>query len=134
VLLLGFRAFEETQAKLAGKTKVDSRQAALEWIERNIPKGARIACEERAPKLEGYELVQARSIAAPTDRTAEIEAQADWVVVTLMSERLIERDPAWAGAREVYAKFAERHELAAEFLGRGVDFSGRDIRIFRIQR
>jgi hypothetical protein len=134
VLLLGFRAFEETQGKLAGKTKVDSRQAALEWIERNIPKGARIACEERAPKLEGYELVQARSIAAPTDRTAEIEAQADWVVVTLMSERLIERDPAWSGAREVYAKFADRHELAAEFLGRGVDYAGRDIRIFRVRR
>lgn len=134
VLALGFRSFAATEAKLSGKTKLDSRSAAAEWIEAHIEKGARIACEERSPKLEGYELVPARSIAAPVDRTAEIAAQADYVVVTLMGERLIERDPAWAGAREVYERFAVRHELVAEFLGRGVDYSGRDIRIFRIVR
>ncbi len=134
MLALGFRAFAATEAKLSGKTKTDSRSAAAEWIEANVPQGARIACEERSPKLEGYELIPARSIAAPVDRTAELEAQADYVIVTLMSERLIERDPAWAGAREVYERFAQRHELVAEFLGRGVDFSGRDIRIFRIVR
>jgi hypothetical protein len=134
MVALGFRAFAATEAKLSGKTKTDSRSAAAEWIEANVPQGARIACEERSPKLEGYELIPARSIAAPVDRTAELEAQADYVIVTLMSERLIERDPAWAGAREVYERFAQRHELVAEFLGRGVDFSGRDIRIFRIVR
>ena len=134
VLTLGVRSFAATEAKLSGKTKVDSRSAAAEWIEANIAKGARIACEERSPKLDGYELVPARSIAAPVDRTAELEAQVDYVIVTLMSERLIERDPAWAGAREVYERFAGRHELMAEFLGRGVDYSGRDIRIFRIVR
>lgn len=131
---LGFRAFADTEERLEGKTKVDSRQAAKAWIEQNVPKGARIACEERSPKLEGYAVVPTRSIAAPEDRTAEIEAKADWVIVTLMGERLIERDPAWAGARDVYERFAARHELAVEFLGRGVDYAGRDIRIYRIVR
>lgn len=133
IVACGARSLLATEQRVTGKSKIDSRQAAAAWIEQHVPAGARIVCEERSPALgERYQVIHARCITAPEDQTVSLEAQADYFVVTLMSERLIQADPAYAEAREAYRRFAERNELVAEFLGRGEDYSGRDIRVFRV--
>lgn len=133
---LGARTLALSQSRIAKSELVDSREPAKEWMLENLPRGARIACEERAP-FEGpdpnFEIRIVRSIAQP-DLRAELEAQCDYVVVTLMGAGKLEREPTFAGAAERYEEFARRNELVAEFRGRGVQYSGRDIRIFRIRR
>lgn len=132
---LGARALVESQTRVAHATLVDSRQAALEWMLENLPAGSRIVREDRTPEIEqhssDYEVQVIRSIAQP-DRTREAE-RADFVVLSGVYDRVM-RDPKFAAARQAYKDFAARHELVREFKGEGVEYSGRDIRIYRIDR
>ncbi len=133
---VGVRTFSLSQSRIAKAELVDSRQPAREWMLEHLPRGARIVCEERGP-FEGpdpnFEIRIVRSIAQP-DIRAEVAAESDFVVLTLMGAGKLERESTFAGASERYAQFAQRHELLAEFRGRGVQYSGRDIRIFQIRR
>lgn len=136
MVLIGARSLALSQTRIAKSELLDSRQPAREWIVEHVPRGARIVCEERGP-FEGpdpnFEIRIVRSIAQP-DIRAEIEAESDYVVLTLMGAGKLEREPTFSGAAERYEEFARRHELVGEFRGRGVQYSGRDIRVFRIRR
>ena len=132
---LGWRAFEQSAERVSRTELVDSRQAALEWILANVPKGSRIVREDRTPVIEehsaDYEVTFIRCIAEP-DRTREAETH-DYAVLSGMFDRFV-RDPKFAAAREVYEQFYARHELVRDFKGNGVEYSGRDVRIYRIDK
>ncbi len=130
----GTRALLDAQTKIAKVDMPDSRQAALEWVLANIPKGARIVREERTPQIEAasadYEVLALRCIAVP-DRTREVEGY-DYAI--LSRNRALQRDPNYAEAKLVYAEFMARHELVVRFDGNGVEYSGRDMLIYKIDK
>jgi hypothetical protein len=132
---VGARAMVESHSKAERAELQDARAAAFEWIEANLPAGARIVREDRTPEVEssskGFDVLFIRCIAQP-DRTREVETY-DYLVTSGMMDRLM-RDPMFEEGRRVYAEFFARHELVREFKGNGVEYAGRDIRIFRIDR
>lgn len=132
---VGARAWNVSAQRVERATLVDSRTAANEWILANLPDGARIVREDRTPVIEEntgrFEVLFIRCIAEP-DRTREVET-FDYAVLSGSVERLL-RDPKFAAARTVYDEFYARHELLREFKGNGVDYAGRDIRVYRIDK
>jgi hypothetical protein len=132
---LGARALHVSQARIAKAVMVDSRAAAKEWIYENVPEGARIVCEERSPfesdDESRYQVRILRCLVTP-DQRAEVEQNADYVLLTLMGSARLLKEPSFAGSQERYDEFAARHELVVELLGRGIQYSGRDIRIYKI--
>jgi hypothetical protein len=133
---LGARALDLSQSRIAKAEMVDSRAAAREWIDANVPAGARIVCEERSPFESDanprYQVRILRCLVTP-DQRAEVEQNADYVLLTLMGSAKLLKEPSFAGSQERYDEFAARHELVVEFLGRGIQYAGRDIRIYKIR-
>lgn len=133
---VGARTLALSQARIAKSELIDSRAPAKQWVLEHIPHGSRLVCEERSP-FEGadpnYQIRVIRCIVEP-DAREEVAHSADYAILTLMGAGKLQREQTFAGAAERYEQFAQRHELLAEFLGRGVQYSGRDIRIFRIKR
>ena len=113
---------------------IDTRRAALEWIDEHVPRGARLLREERTPPieelLEGYEVRYTRALARP-DRLSTAE-EFDYVLLTVPFRRDVRLVDEYAVDRVLYAEFMARHRLVAEFDESRGDLTGRRIAIYAI--
>lgn len=123
-----------TRAEIREDLQVDTRRAALEWVDEHVPRGAVILREERTPPLEelleGYDVRYVRSLARP-DRLDEADA-ADFVLLTVPFRRDVRQVDDYAEDRAAYERFMARHRLAAEFIGGEGRLSGRRIAIYAV--
>jgi hypothetical protein len=135
VAAAGARSLADSQKRIGRTDLVDSREAALEWVLANLPEGARIVREDRTPEIEKhtgrFQVRYVRSLVRP-DRTREIEAEADYVVLTDQFLKIAAKEPGFARELEAFQAFRSRHSLIAEFRGNGEEFYGRDIWVYRI--
>jgi hypothetical protein len=123
-----------SRAEIREDLLIDTRRAALEWIQAHVKRGARLLREERTPPieelLEGYEVRYTRSLARP-DRLSTAE-EFDYVLLTVPFRRDVRLVDEYAVDRVLYAEFMARHRLVAEFDEAQGDLTGRRIAIYAI--
>lgn len=111
-------------------TLPDIRWVSLQWIQANLPSGARIGREHYTPPIEAF-----------TDRyDAEylgyfaVARQPNAVVSGQDYERYVNQPGDYPEEAEAYNEFVARNELVKEFVPERRTLGGPTIRIYKVSR